>query len=483
MKITQEINSKRFGITVTLFKSVFGTMMILNSLFARSKYALGRRHVVYLVLMGFLGNALAQTNQADLSGKTPDSIRKVLSVVMNHQLRTLQDGNYAPVNTLAAAENSVKPKGIQWNYPWGVTLYGMLRAAEVLGDTNAADFVINHNLIVGRYYQWLKGLDGTVTNATPQQIANFQRKSSIGQAIKLGHLDNCGAMGAQLMEGMLTHPETVSPAQIQIAKAIATYIATNYPGVHQARLDDDTLWRPKENNGTIWCDDLYMSCPFLIRWGQFANDASFLDDAARQIINMAGYLQDGNGIWWHAYFWNQHGGFEHTHSPVKWGRANGWVMVTSVEVLSAMPTNHPARDQVLNILRRQINGIKQVQSPSGMWYQVLDDGANPKNWEETSCTAMFAYSIARAVNRGWIDSTNMAVARKAFEAVCKRIQPNGVVNGTCEGTGIGTNEDFYLNRNHTTNADDLHGRGPVMLAGAEILLGQSAEGAMPSHAH
>lgn len=458
-------------------------MPIRDSFFAQSKNVPGFRPAVCLILIGFLINAVAQTDQIDLSGKTPDSIRNVLSVVMNHQVRTLQDGNYAPVDTLEAATNSAKPKGLEWNYPWGVTLYGMLRASEATGNTRGADFVINHNLAVGRYYQWLQGLSKTVTNATPQQIAHFRQKSVIGQAFKLGHLDNCGAMGAQFLEGMLTHPETVTPAQGQIAKAIATYVTTNYPGVHQARLDDGTLWRPKEYDGTIWCDDLYMSCPFLIRWARYTNDSVFLDDAASQIITMASRLQDTNGIWFHAYFWNQHGGFEHTHSPVKWGRANGWVMVTAVEVLSAMPTNHPAREQVLNILRRHIEGIKQVQSPSGMWYQVLDDGANPRNWEETSCSAMFAYSIARAVNRGWIDSTNMAVAQKAFVAVCKRVQPNGVVNETCEGTGIGTNEDFYLKRNHTTNVDDLHGRGPVMLAGSEILFGLGASGARPAQAH
>jgi rhamnogalacturonyl hydrolase YesR len=445
-----------------------------NSLFHPSQFALSLRRGGYLVLIGFLSNATAQTNQVDLSGQTVESIRNVLSVVMNHQLRTLQDGNYAPVNTLEAAANSAKPKGIQWNYPWGVTLYGMLYSSRIIGDTPVQNFVINHNLIVGRYYDWLKGLGETVTNANAQQISAFQKNSSMGYVFRLGNLDNCGAMGAQLMEGILTHAETVSDAQVQIGTAIATYIGTNYPGVHQARLADGTLWRPRQYNGTIWCDDLYMSCPFLIRWAQYSKNLVFLDDAASQIINMASKLQDTNGVWFHAYFVNQHEGFNHTHSSVKWGRANGWTMVTTVEVLSAMPTNHPARDQVLTILRRHIEGIKQMQSPSGMWYQVLDDGANPRNWEETSCTAMFAYSIARAVNRGWINPTNMTVAQKAFVAICKRVQPNGVVNGTCEGTNIGTNEDFYLNRNHTTNVDDMHGRGPVMLAGAEILLSQFA---------
>jgi len=106
-----------------------------------------------------------------------------------------------------------------------------------------------------------------------------------------------------------------------------------------------------------------------------------------------------------------------------------------------------------------------LQAPSGMWRQVLD---HPELWEETSCTAMFTYSIARAVNRGWIDPSNMAVARKGFAGICQHVTPKGIVKDTCQGTGIGTNLQFYVDR--ARPEDDMHGRGPVMLAGAEILL-------------
>jgi unsaturated rhamnogalacturonyl hydrolase len=89
-------------------------------------------------------------------------------------------------------------------------------------------------------------------------------------------------------------------------------------------------------------------------------------------------------------------------------------------------------------------------------------------WEETSCTAMFTYGIARAVNRGWIDPSNMAVARKAFAGIAKNVTADGSVDGTCQGTNIGQDLDFYIKRERPD--DDLHGRGPVMLAGTEILL-------------
>jgi rhamnogalacturonyl hydrolase YesR len=135
-----------------------------------------------------------------------------------------------------------------------------------------------------------------------------------------------------------------------------------------------------------------------------------------------------------------------------------------VETMSAMDKNDPLRPQVMAIFKKQIEGLKKVQAPDGMWRQVLD---HPELWEETSCTAMFAYSIARAVNRGWISPDNMIVARRAFAAVARNVHPDGAVVGTCQGTSMSTDLDFYIHRARPD--DDPHGRGPVILAGAEIL--------------
>jgi unsaturated rhamnogalacturonyl hydrolase len=116
-------------------------------------------------------------------------------------------------------------------------------------------------------------------------------------------------------------------------------------------------------------------------------------------------------------------------------------------------------------LARQIEGLKPLHAADGMWRQVLD---KPELWEETSCTAMFAYGIARAVNGGWIDPANMAMARQAFAGIAKKVTADGAVNETCEGTNIGQTLDYYVKRGR--HGDDPHGCGPALLAGTEILL-------------
>jgi unsaturated rhamnogalacturonyl hydrolase len=283
--------------------------------------------------------------------------------------------------------------------------------------------------------------------------------------VGLGNLDSCGAMGNQFLESMIRHPDQVTPEEKAVAARIADWVANK-----QERLPDGTFWRPKNAGdpssqplkaGTVWPDDLYMGGVFLVRWGVYTHDAKFIDDAASNIIHQAALTEDSDGLWFHGYFIN-----DKQRAPFKWGRGNGWVTVTMVETLPAMDENDPLRPQLLDILRKQIDGLKKVQAPDGMWRQVLD---KPELWEETSCTAMFAYGIARAVNRGWIDKTNMDVARKAFTGIAKKVSADGQVADTCHGTNIGGTLEFYANRPH--DGDDPHGHGPVILAGTEILIG------------
>lgn len=401
----------------------------------------------------------------DLSGKSDDSIREVLRIVARAQLKQfgpLKDGDFAPATSVAAIDAAKRPEGIGWSYPWGVTLYGVIRSTDATGDREMLDWVGEHNRLVARYYAWMEAARPNLAVEDWRKLIRDNRRVKAGGLLRLGNLDACGAMGVQFLELMLRQPEKTTPEQKAVAERVADWIAHK-----QERLPDGTFWRPEATNvsnfmppGTLWIDDLYMGCPYLVRWAKYTGDAQHLQDAARNVINMAARLQDKDGLWYHAYFET-----EKKRSPWKWGRANGWAMVATVEILSALPENHPSRAALLDILKRHIEGVKACQPDSGVWRQVLDQ---KDLWEESSCTAMFAYSIARAVNRGWIDASNMHVARKAFAGLCAGyITPEGSVNGTCEGTNIGLDVEYYANRRRPDN--DLHGRGVVLLAGTEIL--------------
>lgn len=400
--------------------------------------------------------APAKIEQQISAGITDAEIRAVVARVAQHQIHELKDGDYPSVttsNALEAAGQAARPAGISWSYPWGVTLYGLLRSVKLTGDASVETFVLKHNAICARYYEWLTDLQRH--HAQSPEVAALEKRSSLRALLRLGNLDSCGSMGTEMLVGMMRRPEQVTPAEKAVVERIADWV------VHkQDRLPDGTLWRSRAMGGTVWPDDLYMGGVFLAHWGQYTGEQKYIDDAASQIIHQAALEQDADGLWFHGYFMS-----EKKHAPFKWGRGNSWVTVALVETLSVMPDNDPLRPQLLDILRKQIDGLKKVQAPDGMWRQVLDQ---PDLWEETSCTAMFAYGIARAVNRGWIDASNMEVARKAFAGIAQNVTPDGVVKGTCQGTNIGRDLSYYIKRQRPD--DDLHGRGPVLLAGTEILL-------------
>jgi len=168
--------------------------------------------------------------------------------------------------------------------------------------------------MASRYFAFL---DATRPKVDAKEFKSF--KSKIGGLVNLGSLDSCGAMGTQMLEGILRHPEMETSEEKRVVARIADWIVN-----HQDRLPDGTLWRSKSDGGakafkpgTIWMDDLYMACPFLVRWARYTGDPKYLDDAAQQIIHMAALLQDKDGVWFHSYFVN-----DKQHSPFKWGRAN-----------------------------------------------------------------------------------------------------------------------------------------------------------------
>src|SRR4051794_6041398 len=264
-----------------------------------------------LILSGSFESLAAgdATSQPDLSGRTDASIREVITRVAHHQIHPVKDGDYTPVDSLKAAEAAQTPEGIAWNYPWGVTLYGMLRVSDVTHDQEVERFVLDHNLIVGRYFAWQDDLRTKLGKNSEFKPFASSKSNKLGGLMRLGNLDSCGAMGAQFMEGVLRHSDKITPEQERVGRTIAEYISHK-----QARLPDGTLWRPTSMGGTIWLDDLYMGCPFLLRWSQHAGDRKLIDDTARQVINMARRLQDNDGLFYHGYFEK-----EAKRSPVKWG--------------------------------------------------------------------------------------------------------------------------------------------------------------------
>ncbi len=241
------------------------------------------------------------------------------------------------------------------------------------------------------------------------------------------------------------------------------------------RNPDGGWWHATSRQYQNWLDGVFMVLPFLVRYGQTFNDATFANDKAAQQLNIYfGHLQEPNGLLKHAYDDRRQQSWADPttgKSPEFWCRAIGWFGMAHIEVLEVLPANHPQRAALIQHVQHMARGFERYQdSRTGRWFQVVDKGSNPGNWTETSCSSMYTFMLSRAAERGYIDSHYKAVAAKGYQGVLAKISLNsqGLTNITdiSEGTNVG-GLSYYLNRPRNTN--DFHGLGAFLIMNEQLM--------------
>lgn len=334
-----------------------------------------------------------------------------------------------------------KDSYVDWNYANGETILSILSVAEetanekyLLFAKQWCDFILDN---IG-YFRW----QYDSLNALRGSFHRIFRKSMLDDA------------GAPVLPFLQFYLDKKDERYYSIIEEMSSYIMNK-----QVRLDDGTLCRPEPVEMTVWADDLFMAVPVLIRMGNITGDKKYFEEAVRQIISFNKKLFDEKKNLY------KHGWFSKTGetSIAFWGRANGWIIWALSEALLHLPKNLKEYSEIMTIYKSLVDGLIKYQDKSGMWHQVLD---HPESYEETSCTAMFVLGIARGVNNKWLNESYSDYAFKGWNALTKKIEPEGIVHGICRGTGIGENLEFYFNR--PTFDNDPRGLGAVLTAGIEV---------------
>lgn len=136
--------------------------------------------------------------------------------------------------------------------------------------------------------------------------------------------------------------------------------------------------------------------------GLDSENGTYASFVAAQNMRMQKHLLDtSSGLFWHGA--DAKAG---VHSCCKWGRANGWTLMSSAEVLAALyasstPAAIAARPAALAAFQAHAAALTKVQNSDGRWHQVLD---NQTTFLETSCTAMYTVAIVTGINAGWLDN-------------------------------------------------------------------------------
>jgi unsaturated rhamnogalacturonyl hydrolase len=398
----------------------------------------------------------------------PEEIKAVLSRIANYLdtasplkvVKVIDRNTREPVTDLTKLSGPVafdRTDFLITSYEWGVTYAGMLLAAEATGEARYKEYAATRLHAIATVAAHIKTLPPPPADATGPQ-----RAMALRPVIEPRSLDDSGSMGAAFIKAARAG---IEPAVLR--PWIDNYLKWIHTG--QQRLADGTLARNRPLHNTLWLDDLYMSVPALAQMGALTGEQKYFDDAVKQILQFSSrmFIKE-NGLY-------RHGWVEamDPHPAFHWGRANGWAIVAMAELLSVLPENHPGRAAVLAQYRAHAAGLAATQGRTGLWHQLLDRN---DSYLETSASAMFVYSIARGINRGWLDPLAYGpMVSLGWNAIAKQVNDKGQVENTCVGTGMAFDPMFYYFRPVSVFA--AHGYGPVLLAGAEVLTLRQGKGA------
>jgi len=344
----------------------------------------------------------------------------------------------------------------RWDYTPGVLALALVRLGEATGKREYIDYgtraVATH-----------VNADGTIENFKEEDynIDNIPPGKVLLAALARGEKNEAWAKAARaLRDQMSRHPRT----------------------------SEGGFWHKKRYPYQMWLDGLYMASPFLAQYGGLFNEPAQFDEVAKQIVLMDRHSYDpATGLFWHA--WDEAKAQSWAdpktgYSPNFWTRAIGWYGMAVVDTLEFLPVNQHEIDQITTILQRLADGVAKWQDPkAGVWWQLTALGDRQGNYLEASGSAMLVYTLAKAVNKGYLPRERYEAAiLKGWQGLISefiRANPDGSIRltGICEGAGLGytmadgkTPRDgsvkYYVSEPVVDN--DPKGTGPFILAGIEV---------------
>ncbi len=329
------------------------------------------------------------------------------------------------------------------HYEWGITYAGMLQAGEITGNKRFTDYTTQRMTFIADLYAAYH----------KQFAANPKAKNPIPTIINPRSLDDAGAMCFAMLKA------TQSGVNANLRPIIDGFI--NHIHQKQMRLPDGTFARNRPQTNSVWLDDLYMSVPALAQMGKLTGETKYYDDAVKQVLQFSGKMfVPEKGLYYHGWIADME-----PHPHFHWARANGWAVMTMVELLDVLPSTHAGRPEVLQYLKAHIKGLAAYQSQTGLWHQLLDKN---DSYLESSATAIYVYSIAKAINKGYIDRKAYGpMLSLAWNGLATQVNEKGQIENACVGTSMAFDPAYYYYR--PVNVYAAHSYGPFLLAGAEMI--------------
>ena len=210
----------------------------------------------------------------------------------------------------------------------------------------------------------------------------------------------------------------------------------------------DGQWEKKLPNGLssqsrYWIDDMFMIGALQLKSYKISGKEVFLTRTTLTVDAYLQKLQKANGLFYHG-----------EEAPFFWGRGNGWCAASMAQVLTVLPEQHKYYISIKNGYIKMMHTLLQLQRETGMWNQLLD---YKEAWNESSCTAMFAYAFTEGIKARILSENEYGPAvLKSLSALLQKMNLDGNLTEVCAGTGQSKESTYYLERPRITG--DLHGQ-------------------------
>ncbi len=335
-----------------------------------------------------------------------------------------------------------------WHYSGGTFLDAMEQVGDHFSDLDYNDYIEQHRNF----------LADNINEIESMRDDYGLIEGPFGHYFRASLLDDMGMQTVPYVNKLIaSSPDNRDPESFEykLTSRVVDHIMNK-----ASRLPDGTFARFTPDTMSVWADDLFMGSIILLKMTELTGDEKYMNEVIKQVIQFDNYLlNEGDNLYWHGYFSKTD-----EHSSTKWGRANGWTMMTKTELLKVLPEEHPKRTEILNIFKRHAEGLKAVQSQDGRWHQVLDD---PDSYLETSATAMFVRAFAAGINEGWLSKDEFEESTiQGWNSLIKQMDENGDIIGIVRGTPIMFSDEEY--QNWGTRKNDPRGLGALLYAAIEM---------------
>ena len=286
-------------------------------------------------------------------------------------------------------------------------------------------------------FDWVEGVGLYGINRAWETIRKPEYKEFLEAWIKEHRNEALELKTVNSTAPFMTILDFAGDKEIELCRTCADYILEEAPRTQCGGLEH-TVTNFVSFKEQIWADTLFMVCIFLAKLGKYTSDEKYTNEAIRQLRLHYKYLRDDDtGLFYHGW----HCTNKNHLSGARWGRANAWITVSTVEMLELLPHDFDGKSEILEALRAQVSAYARYQRNDGLFYTVLD---RPDGYAETSATAGIAYGIFRGVKNKYLGDETLKTAERAARAVIGRIDKTGNVLGVSGGTPIMPSiEDYH----------------------------------------